>query len=121
LEDEMKLALTVLAVTMVASAMAADVTGKWKASAPGPDGQAMELVFTFKADGATFTGTVLSAMGESPVTEGKLDGDVISFTVDVGDFKIVPKGSVSGDSMQLKVEMGDQSFDMVATRTPDAK
>jgi hypothetical protein len=117
----MRLALTVLAVIMAASAMAADVTGKWKASAPGPDGQTMEIVFTFKADGATLSGSVLSPMGETPITEGKLEGDAISFTVDVGDFKILHKGSVSGDNMKLKVEMGDQSFDMAATRVPDAK
>ena len=117
----MRLALSVLAVIMAASAMAADVTGKWKASAQGPDGQTMEIVFTFKADGATLAGSVLSPMGEAPITEGKLEGDAISFTVDVGDFKILHKGSVSGDNMKLKVEMGDQSFDMAATRVTDAK
>jgi hypothetical protein len=97
------------------------VTGKWKASAPAPDGSTMDLVFTFKADGAKLSGSVSGPMGDSPLSEIKLEGDAISFTVDMGDFKILHKGTVAGDTMTLKVMMGDQSFDMTATRVPAAK
>jgi TonB family protein len=117
----MKLAVTALALFMAASASAADVAGKWKSSAPSPDGQMMELVFTFKVDGTALTGSVMGPMGEMPITEGMLDGDAISFTVDPGGFKIVHKGTVTGDTMKLKVDMGDQSFEMTATRVPPEK
>jgi hypothetical protein len=117
----MKLAATLLALLMAASASAADVAGKWKASAPSPDGSAMDIVFTLKVDGTTLTGTVLGPMGESPISAGKVEGDTLSFDVDAGDFKIAHKGKVTGDSMKLTVTMGDQSFEMTATRVVDKK
>jgi hypothetical protein len=120
-EKEMKLALTALALFLAASASAADVAGKWKSSAPSPDGQTMELMFTFKVEGAVLTGSVAGPMGEMPISEGKLEGDAISFTVDAGGFKVMHKGTVTGDTMKLKVDMGDQSFEMTATRVPPAK
>jgi opacity protein-like surface antigen len=117
----MKLIATVFALALAVSAQAADVTGKWKASAPSFDGSTMELVFTFKVDGTKLSGSVTSPMGETPISEGTVDGDAITFTVDMGDFKIVHKGTVSGDTMTLKVLMGDQGFDMTATRVPAEK
>jgi hypothetical protein len=117
----MKLAVALLTLIMAASAQAADVTGKWKASVSTPDGQAMDILFTFKVDGTTLSGSAVGPMGETPITEGKLEGDAISFTVDAGDFKIPHKGTVTGDTMKLTVSMGDESFAMTATREAPAK
>ena len=120
-----KLMLTVLLVAVCAlAASAADITGKWVAQVPGRDGP-MEQTYVFKVDAGKITGSVTINFGGEPmeqtIVDGKLEGDAISFTVDIGEFKILHKGSVSGDSMKLKVEMGDQSFDMAATRVRDAK
>ena len=122
----MRIAATLVAVLLAASAFAADaVTGQWKASAPGPDGQTMELVFTLKAEAAALTGSVSSPMGEMPISNGKLEGDAISFDVDANGMKITHKGTVSGDTMKLKVEFGGAPMpplDMTATRvTPEKK
>lgn len=119
----MRIAATVLGVLLAASAFAADVTGQWKASAPGPDGQTMELVFTLKAEAATFTGSVNSPMGEMPISNGKLEGDAISFDVEANGMKITHKGTVSGDTMKLKVEFGGAMppMDMTATRVAPEK
>ena len=117
----MKLAVAVLALFTAASAFAADATGKWKASAPAPDGQTMELVFTLKVDGNLLSGTVLGPMGEMPISDGKADGDAISFNVDTGGFVIGHKGTVAADALKLTVTMGDQVFDMTATRAPAAQ
>jgi hypothetical protein len=120
----MRIAATVLAVLVAASAFAAEVTGQWKASAPGPDGQTMELVFTLKAEGTALTGTVNSPMGEMAISKGKLEGDAISFDVDANGMTITHKGTVSGDTMKLKVEFGGAAMppmDMTATRLPPAK
>ncbi len=114
----MKLIATVFALALAVSAQAADVAGKWKASAPSPDGSTMDLVFTFKVDGDKLTGSVASAMGDMPISEGTVKDDAITFTVEMDDFKIVHKGTVSGDTMALKVLMGEQGFDMTAKRVP---
>lgn len=55
-------------------------------------------------------------MGESPITDGTIDGDKVTFTVSNGDFKAVHKGTVKGDEMKLTVELGDQTIEMTAKR-----
>jgi hypothetical protein len=42
-------------LTLAVAALGADVTGNWKATAEGPNGQ-MERTFVFKQDGAKVTG-----------------------------------------------------------------
>ena len=105
---------------MTVCAFAADVTGKWKASIEGPDGQ-MEVTFNFKQDGAKITGSVLSPMGEMPISEGKLEGEAITFTVATDQFKVVHEGTVSGDEMKLKADIGDHKMEMTAKRAAAAQ
>jgi hypothetical protein len=112
----MKSAIAVLALVFAGLAFAADVTGKWQTTTHTPDGQEMQLVFNLKQDGEKVSGNVEGPMGEAPITEGKMTGDSISFTVEVNDMKIVHKGTVSGDEMKLKVDIGDQTVDMTAKR-----
>jgi hypothetical protein len=118
----MRIAATVVAVLLTASSFAADVvSGKWKASLDGPNGQ-MELVFTLKAEGAKLTGTVSGPMGEQPVANGKVEGDALSFDVDAGGGTISHKGKVSGDTMKLTVEGGPMpATEMTAKRVPAEK
>ncbi len=111
---KLKLILSMLLLTLCV--FGADVTGKWKATMQGPNGD-MELTFNFKQAGTEVTGTVEGPMGEMPISEGKIEGDNIAFTVATDQFKVVHKGTVSGDEMKLKVDMGDQQFEMTAKRS----
>jgi len=101
-------AVVLLALT---AAYAADVTGKWVAETQGRNGPT-QVTFTLKADGAKLTGTVLQgAQGEpTEITEGKVDGDNISFVVvrNMGgnEFKLTYKGKVSGDEIKFTREFG---------------
>lgn len=104
-----------MALALAVAAFGANVAGKWKAIAESPNGP-VDVEFTFKQDGSNNTGTATSPMGEGQMSDIKLDGDNISFTVEAGDLKILHKGTVSTDEMKLKVQMGDQSFDMTAKR-----
>ena len=87
------------------SALAADVTGKWTAQAPGRGGQTHEMTFIFKADGGTLTGTVSGRQGDMPIADGKIEGDQISFTQTMefngNSMKFVFKGTVSGDEIKF--------------------
>jgi hypothetical protein len=90
------------------AALAADVTGKWKANFEGPMGS-METVFTFQASGEQLAGTVTNPMGgEDKVQEGKVKGDEISFLTVVGErqFKINYTGKVAGDELKLSMSFG---------------
>jgi len=107
------LMMTFIALSvLLATAWAADISGTWKGSMDMM-GQSMELSFTFKADGDTFTGTTIGPQGqESPVSDGKIDGDKISFVVKTtGKMEMTIKynGMLNGDEMTLKM-----SFDMPA-------
>jgi hypothetical protein len=100
--------LLVLALTLVAAASAADVTGKWSAQVPGRNGETREAVFNLKAAGGELTGTVTSPRGEQTISDGKVNGDDISFTVVVefngNSMKFLYKGKVSGDEIKFTRE-----------------
>ena len=89
----------------VAMAWAADISGKWVAQVPGRGGQTRETTFNFKADGAKLTGTVSGMQGDNPISDGKVDGDNISFTVvnsfNGNEVKLLYKGKVAGDEIKF--------------------
>ena len=88
------------------AAMAADVTGKWVAQVPGRGGQTAEQTYMFKVQGTTLTGTVSAAQGENPISDGKIDGDNISFSLKLsfGGNDVVQtfKGTVSGNEIKFE-------------------
>jgi hypothetical protein len=95
-----------------ARAQAADVTGKWK----GPmEGTGADVVLELKADGSIVTGTMSDSEGKPrPITKGTLDGDKISLTVasewQGNPITLVVSGTVSGDTMNLKIQTEDGSW-----------
>lgn len=112
----MKLKLALMTLLFAAISFAADVTGKWTGSVPGQDGQDMTVTFNFKVDAGKVTGTVTTPMGDAPVIDGTVDGDNITFSTEFNDMKIVHKGKIAGDAMDLDVTMGDNSFKMALKR-----
>ena len=112
----------VLIAFFASAALAADVSGKWKAEFKTPDGQTFESTFDFKVSGGTLTGTVSSPMGESAISEGTVSGDEVAFVVvrkrEDNEFKMNYKGKVSGDEMKLTISIAqmDRTFEMTATR-----
>ncbi len=117
---------TILVLTLVAAfatlAVAADITGKWVAQVPGRDGQAREVAYTFKVDGDKLTGSMTGRQGaEIPISDGKISGDTISFTVTMtfGDNTVKQNytGKIVGDEIQMKREGGPgQAREFVAKR-----
>jgi hypothetical protein len=102
----MKFRLILLSCALVAAAFAADVTGKWTYEMQGRNG-AMTGTINLKADGSAVTGTVSGRGGETEISDGKIDGDTVTFSV-VREFngnKMTMKytGTVSGDGIKFKV------------------
>jgi P pilus assembly chaperone PapD len=103
--------LLVLMTLFAATGLAADVSGNWKATAEGPNGT-MERTFTFRVDGNKLTGETTSSMfGKSTITDGKIDGENLSFTITVkfqdNEMKLNYKGKVSGNEIKFTVENPD--------------
>ncbi len=114
----LSLCFAMIAATL---AWAADVSGKWVAQVPGRDGTPRETTFTFKVEGSKLTGTVSGRQGDTAISDGKLDGDNISFAVvrniQGNEVKQSYKGKVSGDEMKLTREGGQgQPQEIVAKR-----
>ena len=107
--------LTILFTLFAFTAFAADVSGSWKGTAD-LGGNTIERTFVFKVDGTKLTGeTTSEMMGKSIITDGKVDGDNISFTINVkfqdNEMKLTYKGKVTGDTLKFDVEgVGGQAI-----------
>lgn len=94
------------------SARAADVTGSWTADSTMPDGSTFQLSFTFKQDGAALTGTVQGPQGDAiAITDGKIDGNKISFKVSFNGMTISHDGTLSESGDEIKLSSKSDSAD----------
>jgi hypothetical protein len=104
-----------LLLAFAAPAFAADVDGNWTGSISTPGGD-IPLSYTFKADGTTLTGSTSSPDGMPiPIKNGKVDGNKISFSLDL-DFGQGPTtfnytGVVSPGEIKLHSSFMDQPID----------
>jgi len=130
------------------STWAVDLTGNWIAKIPNypgiavtasnheADGEKMafatkpyfiEVVFCFKEVGDKLTGKITDPEGDATISDGKIDGDDISFIVKRGidgeqvtqRCKGIIAGRVYGDAIELtcKVEGGKgESYEFIAKR-----
>src|SRR5215469_2107944 len=99
-------------------ALGADVTGKWAGEAA--QGKGGPQTFNLKQDGSTLTGSVEGGRGGPvEISNGKVDGDKVSFDV-VREFNgnsmtLKYSGTVSGNTMKLTVETGRGPREMTLT------
>ena len=105
-----------LAVLLSVVALAADISGKWKAEFITPDGTQRVNTFAFKVDGGKLTGTVAGMQDETQIQNAKINGDDISFTAERPFGTFTYSGKVSGNEIKFKVTFNDQSFEMTAKR-----
>lgn len=81
-------------------AASSQLSGKWEITAVDPDGTQRRATLDLKQDAAQLAGTITVETGESlPITEGKVDGNAVSFKIFVGGGEIAVSGSVSGDTV----------------------
>lgn len=114
-------ALVVLALSSLAFSL--DLTGKWIGTSP--DGY--PLVLTLNGEAAQVSGTLLGADGktEYPIKDTKLDGDVLSFTVDSeyqgGPIKLLAKAKIGADQLLFHIETADGAWSADAPLKREAK
>jgi hypothetical protein len=89
----------------------------------GRNGQKREVTMNLKADGDKLTGSVGGRMGDTDISNGKVDGDTVSFDV-VREFNgnsmtLHYTGKVAGDEIHFTVgrEGGEgRNMEFTATR-----
>jgi len=105
--------VTTILLAVTFCLMAADASGKWVFEQEGRNGS-MQVTLNLKVDGAALTGTVSqpgrdgNAM-ETPISDGKVEGNNVSFTVkrefNGNSFVTSYKGTLDGDSLKLEITM----------------
>ena len=107
-----------------AKALAADVTGTWKAEFDTQIGM-QKYTFVLKQDGATLTGKASADINgekhEAELKEGKIDGDSVSFVEMLNfqgnDLRIVYTGKVLANEIKFTRQVGEfAKEDLVAKR-----
>ena len=120
-----KLALAALFVALGSvTALAADFNGKWTAQVQGRNG-AQTITFDFHVDGATLTGKITTPRGDTDISNGKVDGDNISFDQTMNfngnSFTITYTGKADGpDTIDFSRQMGDRPAMTFTAKRGDA-
>ena len=106
------------------SALAADFNGKWTAEVEGRMGP-QTITFDFHVDGSTLTGKITTPRGDIDLSNGKVDGNSISFdqvmNFNGNSFTLSYQGTLDGDTIKFTRTFGGgdrppQEF--VAKRVP---
>ena len=103
--SDMKTILTAaLLGAFAVAAFAADVTGKWMAQVPGRNGN-QDVTFNLNQSGSSLTGTVTTPNGDQQISEGKVDGNDLSFVVSFeargNTIRQEYKGTVAGSEIKF--------------------
>ncbi len=97
----------------------ANVDGSWDTVTKSPMGD-QKATLTVKSDSSSFTGTYSGALGSTAITDGKVEGDTLSWKVSI----MVPmpmtldcEATVEGDTISGTVGAGAfGSFPMAGSR-----
>src|SRR5580765_4682485 len=108
-----RIILLTLALCSV-SALAADITGTWKAEFDTQRGL-QKYTFTLKQDGASITGKANvdrdGEKREAELKEGKVDGDTVTFVellkIQDNELRITYTGKISGNEIKFTRKVGD--------------
>jgi hypothetical protein len=100
--------LTVLAI-LTSPVFAADAAGTWKGSISTIVGIS-ECTIILKTEGEKIGGTVRMDVFGADITNGRLDGNKISFTVNMDFGTLTYEGVVSGDELRFIVSAPDGSY-----------
>jgi hypothetical protein len=113
--------VTLIAAFASAIAFAASIDGKWKATFDTQMGT-QNYTYEFHVDGSKVTGTATNDRGPTPIAEGKLDGDTITFVEPLSfngnNIRIEYTGKIDGDQIKFTRKVGEFATEkLVAERS----
>ena len=102
----------------------ANVDGSWDTVTHSPMG-AQKATLTVTSDGDSFTGTYAGAMGTTDIKNGKVNGDTLSWSLDITvpmPMTLTAEALVDGDNMMGTVTAGAfGAFPRSGTRAASGK
>jgi hypothetical protein len=116
------LAMVLGLLLLATPALAHDADGKWTGSIETPMGT-IPVGFELKADGTALSGTSLGPDGGAiPIKSGKVDGNKITFSVDIdfGGMAVTLNyaGEVSPAEIRFTGDFMGMPFEFVVKKTP---
>lgn len=97
----------------------ADVAGKWQLTMQTPRGE-RTMALNFEQDGANLSGMLEGPRGATEL-KGKVKGNEVTFTITRktprGERELKYRGTLKGDTLKGKVDMGRREMDWSATRS----
>ncbi|MBV8819376.1 MAG: hypothetical protein JO022_13540 [Acidobacteriaceae bacterium] len=99
----------VLLATLTTTLSAADITGFWLGKMPTRKDDYQELAFRFTQNGSVLTGKMYGDYNSTPISEGVVSGDSITFIVNlheqagnqINETRVRFTGKVTGDEIEL--------------------
>ena len=74
------------------------------------DGNPFTATYVLKQEGTVLTGTVTALDETNNISNGKVDGNKISFTVNRSDANYTLEGAVDGDEIKMTLKSDDPDF-----------
>ena len=107
-------------VAIVAAAQAPDISGKWTASFDTQIGT-QNYTYEFTVKGSTLTGTAKSNIGEATISEGKVEGDKVTFVemlkFEGMEIKITYTGKIaSADEIKFTRQVADFATEEIVAK-----
>ena len=104
----------------VLAAGAPDISGTWTASFDTQVGK-QEYTYTFVVKGSEVTGRTKSANGDTPITEGKVEGNKVSFVENLTyqgmPLRVVYTGTiVSAEQIDFTRDVGGVATEMLTAK-----
>jgi alpha-galactosidase len=103
-----RIALSVLALTAggLSAVFAADISGTWVAKTENPMMGEVEYVYELKVDASgKITGSQRMPFGDSPIIDGKINGNQFELTVQQEFFgnlsNVIVKGTIEGETLSI--------------------
>lgn len=93
----------VLCSFLICLAVVADLTGKWSGAIKTPNGD-FPVVYNFKVEGESLTGTAEAGGNSVPITNGKISGNNFTFDLDYNGTPLKNVGKFYGDSITVDVD-----------------
>ena len=111
MKSSLRLLLAVsFGLALAGLARAGDISGKWQSEFDSQIG-VQKYTYDFHVDGTTVTGKAINEHGEAAIQDGKIDGDTITFveifSFNGMDIKITYTGKINGDEIKFTRQVGD--------------
>lgn len=102
----------VLVAAMLSVCLAADLAGKWVGSVDTADG-VIPITYKFSVEGETLKGTAEAMSQTMTIQNGRVKADSVFFEVDYNGMPVFHTGVISGDSIRMQLELGEDIMEGV--------